>query len=66
MENNTVDNIMLGDKTLKQWEEEMQAPPIASSMSYQDAEAMGILSPQTEFNQSNTSWTVESPEKSFD
>lgn len=46
--NNNEDTFLIGGKTMQQWEEEMQAPPVASSMSYQDAEAIGILSPQTE------------------
>lgn len=48
MNNNNEDTFLIGGKTMQQWEEEMQAPPVASSISYQDAEAMGILSPQTE------------------
>lgn len=43
---NNNDTFMIGGKTMQQWEEEMKAPPIASSMSYQDAESMGLLSPQ--------------------
>ena len=47
MENkNAVDNIMLGDKTLKQWEEELNAPPISSSVSYSEAEGLGLMSPE--------------------
>ena len=46
MENNNTNEFMIGDKTIAQWEEEMKAPPITGSISYEDAEGMGILSPQ--------------------
>ena len=46
MENNNTNEFMIGDKTITQWEEEMKAPPITGSISYEDAEGMGILSPQ--------------------
>ena len=42
---NKLDNIQIGDYTLKQWEEKIQAPPVKTSMSFAEAEEMGLLAP---------------------
>jgi hypothetical protein len=43
---NKVDNIQVGDYTLKQWEEKMQAPPIKTTATFAEAEEMGLLAPE--------------------
>lgn len=45
MENN-IDNIQIGDYTLKEWEEQAKAPPISSTVSFNDAEGLGLMQPE--------------------
>lgn len=50
---NKIDNIQVGDYTLKQWEEKIQAPPISSTMSYEDAEGLGLMRSEDTQSQGN-------------
>lgn len=43
---NNIDNIQIGDYTLKEWEERANAPSPASSVSFNDAEDLGLLQPE--------------------
>ena len=51
MENNTTNDFLVGGKTMAQWEEEMNNSSYSGSMSYQDAEKLGMLSPEQQFTQ---------------
>ena len=43
---NNIDNIQIGDYTLKEWEERANAPSPTSSVSFNDAEDLGLLQPE--------------------
>ena len=43
---NRIDNIQIGDYTLKEWEEQAKAPPISSTVSFNDAEGLGLMQPE--------------------
>lgn len=43
--NTTIDNIQIGDYSLSEWEQQAAEPDPATSLSYQDAEAIGLLGP---------------------
>lgn len=46
MENKNIDNIQIGDYTLKQWEEQVNTPPISSTASFKEAEDLGLMQPE--------------------
>lgn len=46
MENKNIDNIQIGDYTLKQWEEQVNTPPISSIASFKEAEDLGLMQPE--------------------
>ena len=43
---NKIDNIQIGDYTLKQWEEQANAPSVSSTASFTEAEDMGLMRPE--------------------
>lgn len=43
---NRIDNIQIGDYTLKQWEEQINAPSVSSTASYKEAEDLGLMRPE--------------------
>lgn len=43
---NKIDNIQIGDYTLKQWEEQANAPSISATASFTEAEDMGLMRPE--------------------
>lgn len=45
MENN-IDNIQIGDYTLKEWEEKRNAPSPSTTVSFNDAEGLGLMQPE--------------------
>ena len=45
MENN-IDNIQIGDYTLREWEEQAKAPSVSSTVSFNDAEGLGLMQPE--------------------
>ena len=47
MENNSIDNIQIGDYTLKQWEEKANAPSPSTTVSFNDAEGLGLMQPES-------------------
>lgn len=42
---NKVDNIRVGDYTLKEWEDRMNTPAPTTSVSFDEAESMGLMTP---------------------
>lgn len=52
MENN-IDNIQIGDYTLKEWEEQAKAPSVSSTVSFNDAEGLGLMQPEPQGQEGN-------------
>lgn len=52
MENN-IDNIQIGDYTLKEWEEQAKAPSVSSTVSFNDAEGLGLMQPEPQGQEEN-------------
>ena len=62
MENNSIDNMRIGDYTIAQWEERMNNNPIPSSMSYQEAQELGVMQADEE----QVPQSVEPQEKEYE